>query len=42
MADLAAAMIYIAFFSLIAFCCYATKSALPLWGLLLMPTIKTK
>jgi len=34
------ALIYVAFFSLIAVACFVTKSAMPLWGLLLTPRLK--
>lgn len=38
----AIALIYIAFFGLIGAAAYLTKSASPLWALLLTPSIKTK
>lgn len=34
------ALIYFSFFSLIAVACFITKSAIPLWGLLLTPHLK--
>ena len=38
----AIALIYIAFFGVIGAAIYITKSATPLWALLLTPSIKTK
>ena len=38
----AMALIYIAFFGLIVVTVYLTKSASPLWALLLTPSIKIK
>lgn len=40
MKNLPIALIYLGFFALIAAVCYVTKSAMPLWALLLTPTIK--
>jgi len=42
MKDLSIALIYIAFFALIGAACYFTKSAMPLWALLLAPSYKSK
>lgn len=42
MKNLLIALIYIAFFGLIGGVCYWTKSALPLWALLLMPSVTSK
>lgn len=39
MRDIAIALIYVAFFGLIAAACYWTESAMPLWALLLTPSI---
>ena len=36
------ALIYIAFFSLIGFVCYFTKSGWPLWTLVFTPTYSNK
>jgi hypothetical protein len=41
MKNLSTALIYIGFFALIAAACYVTKTATPLWALLLTPTIDT-
>ena len=38
MKHLAISLVFIAFFSLIGAACYFTKSAMPLWALLLTPT----
>jgi hypothetical protein len=37
---LAVALIYASFFGLIGSTCYFTKSAMPLWALLLTPDLK--
>jgi hypothetical protein len=42
MKNISIALIYIAFFGLIGGACYLTSSALPLWALLLMPSVNTK
>jgi len=39
---LAIAIIYIAFFGLIATAIWYTKSAMPLWALLLTPSLNTE
>jgi hypothetical protein len=39
---IAIAVLYVAFFSLIGFAIYFTESAMPLWALLLTPSLKTK
>lgn len=36
------ALVYLGFFSLIGFAVYLTKSAWPLWALLLAPSYKSK
>ena len=36
------ALVYLGFFSLIGFAVYLTKSAWPLWALLLTPSYSTK
>jgi len=38
----AIAIVYASFFGLIGFAVYWTKSAGPLWALLLMPSVKTE
>lgn len=40
--DISYALIYISFFTLIGFAVFFTNSALPLWALLLTPSIKVK
>jgi hypothetical protein len=40
MKHLSIALVYISFFGLIGVACYITKSAWPLWALLLTPTYK--
>lgn len=42
MRHFAIALIYIAFFALIGSACYFTQSGWPIWGLLLMPSYKSK
>jgi len=42
MEELSIALIYIAFFGLIACAIWMTGSAMPLWALLLTPSINTK
>lgn len=42
MKNLSIALIYIAFFGLIGGVCYLTESAIPLWALLLTPSVKNK
>jgi len=42
MRNLSLSLIYIGFFALIGYVCYITSSAIPLWALLLMPSIKIK
>jgi len=37
---LSIALVYLGFFGLIASTCYITKSAMPLWTLLLTPSLK--
>lgn len=36
------ALIYVAFFALVGWCCYITKSAWPLLALFLTPSFKEK
>jgi hypothetical protein len=42
MKHLSIALVFIAFFGLIGAACYFTKSAMPLWALLLTPTWSSK
>ena len=42
MKHLGFAMIHVAFYSCVGFACYWTKSAMPLWALLLSPSISMK
>jgi hypothetical protein len=41
MKEISVALIYIAFFALVGGVCWFTNSALPLWALLLAPSITT-
>ena len=40
--NMKAALVYIAFYSMIAAAIYLTKSAMPLWALLLSPSITSE
>lgn len=42
MENLSISLIYVAFFMLIGFAVYFTESGVPLWALLLTPSISTK